>query len=95
MINNMKKIEKLESGEVEIVAFYRGFKGQKSSQIFGAVVNGGELFEMNESDTILIRGKFQIIKGEKIADIKNFRSANSREYLLNCMPTILENIEKN
>jgi predicted nucleotidyltransferase len=91
----MKKIEKLESGEVEIVAFCRGYKGVKSAQIFGAVVNGAELFEMNESDTILIRGKFQIIKGEKIADIDNFRSSNSREYLLNNMTTILENIEKN
>ncbi len=91
----MKKIDKLESGkEVEIVAFCRAYK-DSGSQIFGIIENGSELFKMDESDTILIRGKFQIIKGEKIADIENFRSANSREYLLNCMPEILENIAKN
>ncbi len=91
----MKKIDKLESGkEVEIVAFCRGYKGVKSAQIFGAVVNGAELFEMIESDTVLIRGKFQIIKGEKISDVENFRSSNSRDYLLENMSAILQDMEK-
>ena len=66
----------LEPGETfKVKVFVR--KYEDGCQIFGAIVEGADLFNMPEGDTVLVAAELVISNGVKIVDKEQFRSGNS------------------
>ena len=57
-------------------------KYENSCQIFGAIVEGADLFDMPEGDTVLVAAELVISNGIKVVDKEQYRSGNSMYALM-------------
>ena len=52
-------------------------KYEDGCQVFGAIVEGADLFDMPEGDTVLVAADLIISNGVKVVDKEQYRSGNS------------------
>ncbi len=79
---HVKKEEPLPVGEtVTLKVFVRVYKNHPT-QIFGVILEGAEHLDLPEGDTVQCVGKFSITGGIKAVDTARWKSAMSRNLLL-------------
>ena len=57
-------------------------KHEDGCQVFGAIVEGADLFNMPEGDTVLVAAELAVSNGVKIVDKEQYRSGNSMYTLM-------------